>query len=173
MAILAERTSQARRSVFLVPAAELPVSVFRFVDQSPFRNPRHHIPKPFSHRLDIVLGGAPAHCFETRPARGVLEHPFLGEPSRLNIIENLAHARLYTRVNDARTTGIVTIFGSISNRVPHVGDAALVNEVDNELDLVETLEIGHFRCVTGLDQGLVSGKNERRETTAQYRLFAE
>ena len=34
---------------------------------------------------------------------------------------------------------------------------ALVHQIDDQFDLVQALEIGHLRGVTGLDQGLVAG----------------
>ena len=38
---------------------------------------------------------------------------------------------------------------------------------------MQALEVGHFRCVTGFDQGFEAGLHQRRGAAAQHRLLAE
>src|SRR5262249_33638079 len=47
------------------------------------------------------------------------------------------------------------------------------DQIDYELDLVQALEIGHFRRIAGLYQRVKPGLYQRRETSAQHRLLAE
>src|SRR3546814_14535858 len=55
----------------------------------------------------------------------------------------------------------------------HVGDAALIHQIDDQLHLVQALEIGHLGGVAGLDQRLVAGGDQRGEAAAQHNLLAE
>src|SRR3546814_9007552 len=55
----------------------------------------------------------------------------------------------------------------------HVGDAALIHQIDDQLHLVQALEIGHLGGVAGLDQRLVAGGDQRGEAAAQHHLLAE
>ena len=61
----------------------------------------------------------------------------------------------------------------LRDRVVHVGDAALIDQVDDQLDLVQTLEIGHFGLVPGLDQRLEPHADQFDQAAAQHRLLAE
>ena len=61
----------------------------------------------------------------------------------------------------------------LRDRVVHVGDAALVDQVDDQLHLVQALEIGHLRRVAGLDQRLVAGLDQLDQAAAQHGLLAE
>ena len=76
-------------------------------------------------------------------------------------------------VDDPRTTRVIAILGGVRDRVPHVGDAALIDQVDDQLHFVTALEIGHLRRIAGLDQGLESGEDQRGEPAAQHGLLAE
>ena len=69
--------------------------------------------------------------------------------------------------------GQVAVLGRVGDGVPHAGDALLVHEVDDELELVEALEVGRLGLVAGVDQGLEAGLDERGETAAQHDLLAE
>ena len=55
----------------------------------------------------------------------------------------------------------------------HLGDAALVQQVDDQLELVQALEIGDFGLVAGLDQGLEAGGDQLGGAAAQHGLLAE
>src|SRR6202000_2485235 len=54
-----------------------------------------------------------------------------------------------------------------------VGNTALVHEVDYQLDLVQALEIRHFRCVAGFNQYVVARFDQLGHATAQHHLLAE
>src|SRR5690606_39129306 len=57
--------------------------------------------------------------------------------------------------------------------VVHVGDAAFVDQVDDELELVQALEVSHFGRVAGFDQSVETCLDELDRTTAQNGLLAE
>ena len=75
--------------------------------------------------------------------------------------------------DDARTGDIFAIFGGVGDRVIHVGDAAFIDQVDDQLHLVQAFEIGHLRRIARFDQGFESGADQFDQAAAQHRLFAE
>ena len=74
---------------------------------------------------------------------------------------------------DALAARHVAVLGRVADRVAHVGDAALVDQVDDQLHLVQALEVRHLGRVAGLDQRLVAGADELGEAAAEHRLLAE
>ena len=68
---------------------------------------------------------------------------------------------------------VLAVFGGVRDRVVHVGDAALVDQVDDQLDLVKALEIGHLGGVARLDQRLEASPDQFDETAAENHLLAE
>src|SRR5439155_4002607 len=60
-----------------------------------------------------------------------------------------------------------------ADAVAHVIEPALVDQVDDELDLVDALEVRHLRRIAGLDEGLKTGLDERGQSAAEDRLLAE
>src|SRR5690606_435383 len=74
---------------------------------------------------------------------------------------------------DVGAGNVLAILGVVRDRVVHVGNAAFVDQVDNQLKLVQTLEVGHFRGVTCFDQGFEAGLDQLDGTAAQNGLFAE
>ena len=102
-----------------------------------------------------------------------LGHPLGGEAAVLDLVEHLAHLGLHRRVDDPRTAGEVAVLGGVGDRVPHAGDALLVHEVDDQLQLVEALEVGRLGLVARLDERLEAGLHERGEAAAEHDLLAE
>ena len=76
-------------------------------------------------------------------------------------------------VDDARAGDVVAVLGGVGDRPALLGDAALVHEVDDELELVQALEVGDLGLVAGLDQRLEAGLDQLRGTAAEHRLLAE
>ena len=103
----------------------------------------------------------------------VLEDEFLGELAGLDFVQDLLHLGLGLLVDDARAAREVAVLGGVRDRVAHVGDAALVHQVDDQLQLVQALEVGHLRRVAGLDQRFETGLDQCRGAAAQHRLLAE
>src|SRR5690606_33792367 len=52
-------------------------------------------------------------------------------------------------------------------------DAAFVHQVNNQLQLVQTLEVRHFRSVARFGQGFETGFNQLNRATTQNRLLTE
>jgi hypothetical protein len=61
----------------------------------------------------------------------------------------------------------------VGDRVVHVGDAAFIDQVDDQLHFVQALEIGHFRRVTGFHQRFETGADQLDQAAAQNNLLAE
>ena len=75
--------------------------------------------------------------------------------------------------DDAGPAGQVAVLGGVGDRVAHAGDALLVHEVDDELQLVEALEVGRLGLVARLDEGLETGLHQLGEPAAEHDLLAE
>ena len=120
-----------------------------------------------------MLGPAPAHRLEGGLAGLALGDPFAGEAAVLDIVQDPLHLGLGLVGDDPGAAGIVAVFGRVRDRIAHVGEAALVDQVDDQLDLVQALEISHLGRVAGLDQGVVAGRDQRAEAAAEHDLLAE
>ena len=75
--------------------------------------------------------------------------------------------------DDARAARHLAVLRGVGDRVVHRRDAALVDEVDDQLHLVQRLEVRRLGLVAGLDQRLVAVADELDETAAQHDLLAE
>ena len=120
-----------------------------------------------------MRGGRLAAGFQFGLARLVVEHEVLHEAPRLNVLENATHFGLGFLGDDPRTRLDVSVFGGVRDRIAHVGDAAFIEQVDDQLGFVEAFEIGHFGGVSGLDQRFEPGLDEVGDPAAQNRLLAE
>src|SRR5581483_10339481 len=101
---------------------------------------RHHGTKLAAHFFDGLVFGRFAHGEELVASRLVLFDPLPRKLARLNLGENLLHFLTRLIVHDARSASVIAIFGGIGNGVAHVAEAALLNQVDDQLQLVEALE---------------------------------
>ena len=111
---------------------------------------------------------------EVRPAVAVLGDPLLGEGAVLDLARGSVCISARTAcVDDPRAPGQVAVLGGVRDGVAHAGDALLVHEVDDELELVEALEVGRLGLVAGVDQGLEPGLDQRGQAAAQHDLLAE
>ena len=76
-------------------------------------------------------------------------------------------------VIDALAARVVAVLGGVGDREAHAGEALLVHQVDDQLELVQALEVGHLGVVAGLDERLEAGLHERRGAAAEHGLLAE
>ena len=90
--------------------------------------------------------------------------PLPGESAALDVAEHLLHPGAGLVVDDSRAGDEVAVFGRLRDEVEHLGEAAFVHQVDDQLQLVQALEVGDLRLVAGVDQGL-----ESRERPARWR----
>ncbi len=80
---------------------------------------------------------------------------------------------LVSRGDDARAGDIFAILRGVGDGVVHVGDAAFIDQVDDQLHFVQAFEIGHFRGITGFDQGFEAAADQLDQAAAQHDLLAE
>ena len=55
-------------------------------------------------------------------------------------------------VDHPRAGDVVAVLSGVGDRPALLGDAALVHQVNDQLELVQALEVGHLRLVAGLDR---------------------
>ena len=87
--------------------------------------------------LMIGRGTAP-HGVEGGLASATLEDELLREYARLDVAEDLPHPLAHTLVDDARATGKIAVLGGVRDRVAHVRDLALVDQVDDQLHIASS-----------------------------------
>ena len=61
----------------------------------------------------------------------------------------------------------------LRDAVAHVVEAALVEQVDDQLQLVHALEVGHLGLVAGFDERLEARLHQRADAAAEDGLLAE
>ena len=110
---------------------------------------------------------------QRRRAGAILENEVFRVVAALNPRKRITHCLLGGGGDDLRTGDIFAIFGVVRDRVVHVGDAAFVNQIHDQLHFVQALEVRHLGRVTCLDQRLIAGLDQFDQTAAKYRLFAE
>ena len=118
-------------------------------------------------------GARPRACRMARKLGAVglvLEHPLARElaasGSRARIFF-ISASRLV--VDDPRPARVVAVLRGVGDRVAHVGEPALVEQVDDQLHLVHALEVGDLGLVAGLDQRLEGGLDQVRDAAAERR----
>src|SRR5436190_6885140 len=135
--------------------------------------PRHHRAEPRADLLDLGPPGLLAHLLEVREAVLGLSDPLLRELAALDLVQDAAHLRAGLLVDDARSARVVAVLRGVGDGVPHPAHPALVEEVDDELELVETLEVRDLRLVAGRDERVEARGDQRRRSSAQDGLLAE
>ncbi len=91
----------------------------------------------------------------------------------LDLAEDLLHLGPDVVVDDARAARVVAVLGRVGDREAHALQALLVHQVDDQLELVQALEVGHLGVVARLDERLEAGLDERRGAAAEHGLLAE
>src|SRR5215217_2882893 len=135
--------------------------------------PRHHLAQTPSHVLEPSRPRLAAKSLELREAGVGLGDPFLGELSALDLVQDPAHLLARRVVHHARPARVVTVFGGVADRVPHPAHAALVHEVDDQLELVEALEVRDLGLVARGHERVEPALDERRRPAAENDLLAE
>ena len=125
--------------------------VLGFINQGLFGNPGHHgaqLGADFFNRMRVIQATG---RLEAGLVDLVFQHPVTGEFARLNVMQNALHFRLGFVGDDARAGDIFAIFRRVGDLVVHVGDAAFIDQINDQLHFVQAFEIGHFRCIPGFD----------------------
>ena len=149
------------------------VSVFVLVDQLVLLQPRHHRPQPAPDLFDgmglhLLLA---THC---RPDGSPdSPAPTLLRTGLLNFAQDLLHFLFCLFGHYPRTASDITILGRRADGIPHIGNAALIDQVHDQFYFMQALEIGHFRGIAGFHERFVPGLDERREPATEHDLLAE
>ncbi len=109
-----------------------------------------------------MIGLTLAHGVEERPTRLVLQDPRPGIRPILNVLQHLPHGGPGLFGDDLGATGVIAMLGRVADRVAHVAQPALLDQVHDELHLVQALEVGNLRLVASLDQRLKASLDEGR-----------
>ena len=123
--------------------------------------------------LDRMLGIQATTSRHGRIVAATFLNEHLGVLTGLDTLQCIAHGFTGLLVDDLRAGDILTILRVVGDGVVHVGDAAFVHQVNNQLELVQTLEVGHFRRITGFGQCFETGLDQLNRTTTQHRLLTE
>src|ERR1700756_4718972 len=134
---------------------------------------RHHGAQAGAELLDGILLFGFALGEEIDAAIFVFLNPFLGETSVFDFGEELLHGFAGFVSDDARACGVVAVFGGVADGIAHVAEAATVDEIDDELQFVETFEVSDFGLIAGFGEGFESSFDERADAAAEDGLFAE
>src|SRR6266849_736212 len=110
-------------------------SILRSVDKTVPFYPGHHFAQPRADLLDRQLRGHAPTAEEHRRPRAVFQHELLGVLARLDAREHPAHALARVLVDDLWTGDVLAVLGVVRDRVVHGADAALVLQVDDQLEL--------------------------------------
>jgi len=120
-----------------------------------------------------MIGRFFAQLGEMRTAAFVFVDPFLGEFAGLDVLQNLLHRLAHLGSDHSFAPRQVTVFRRVADRITHVGQAAFVNQVDDQLDFMDAFKISHLRRITRVDQSIVTGLDQRAKPAAQNRLLAK
>src|SRR3984957_4922379 len=82
-----------------------------------------------------------------------LGDPLAGELALLDLAEDFLHFPLRRLVHDPRSAGEVAVLGGLGDEAVHLGESALVQQIDDELELVQTFVVRDRGLVAGLHQG--------------------
>src|SRR5690606_18325844 len=132
---------------------------------------RHQLAQLGTHLLDLMgpVGGT-LLVEERRPLAG-LGHPLVGEGTRLDLAEDLLHRLAGLVGDDPAAPGVVPVLSGVGHRVPHPRKTALVEKVDDELELVERLEVRRLGLIARFDEGLERGLDQLGDTAAEDDLL--
>src|SRR5262249_14093608 len=108
-----------------------------------------------------------------RTVRLVFKYPLFGELALLNFTQDLLHFQFRLLRHYARTPGNITILGRSTDRIPHIGNATLVDQIHDQFYFVQALEISHLRGVAGFYERLIPGLNEGCKASTEHNLFPE
>src|SRR5713101_410447 len=138
-----------------------------------FLQPRHHAAQVRSDRFDLMTLLSLAQGGEILAPSLVLVDPFARKRAGLNVGKNLLHRSASFVTHNFRSTGQVAILSCVRDRVAHPVQAALVNEIDNQLHFMNALKVRDLRLITGLDQRFKTFLHQRGQSAAEHGLLTE
>src|SRR5437763_2027521 len=114
-----------------------------------------------------------AQLRELRPAGLVVGEELPRERAAPDLGEDLAQPLLHALVHDAWPAREIAVLRDVGDRVAHVLVAALVEQVDDQLQLVQALVVRDLRLVARLDEHVEAGLDERGHAAAEDGLLPE
>src|SRR5262245_16511903 len=129
--------------------------------------------QPRADLLEQRLGERAAVVVEHRLAAVHLRDPVARERAVADAPEHRAHVLAHVLVDDARAHGVGTVLGGVGDRVVHPLDAALPDQIDDPLQLVQALVVGDLRLVAGLDERFEAESDQLGDAAAEHGLLAE
>src|SRR5438045_2261872 len=122
------------------------------IHQAVLANPGHHFAQARADLLDRQLRGHAPLAEQPGRAGAVLEHELLRVLAVLDAVQRLLHALTHAGVDDFRPGDVLAVLGIVRDRVVHRADAALVHEIDDQLQLVQAFEVRHLRRIARFHQ---------------------
>ena len=99
---------------------------------------------------------------------GHVKQEVLSKGTVLNVRENLLHSFSGFIGNDLRAGDIVAVLSGVGDGVAHSGEAALIDEVDDELHLMDALEVSVSRVVASFAEGVKTSLHLAPPMAAAY-----
>src|SRR5690606_29551730 len=149
------------------------ILVLALIHQLVGGDPGHHGAQLRTDLFDLGFGIDAATRDERRGTGGIFQNEALGVFTGLDVLEALAHGSAGLVGHDARAGHVLAILRVVGDGVVHVGNAAFVDQVHDQLELVQALEVGHFRRVAGFRQRIETGLDQFDGTAAQNGLLTE
>src|SRR3954454_4022646 len=135
--------------------------------------PGHHLAQLPSHLLELGRLRVLPKSEELRETGLGLGDPLLREGTVLDLRQDLLHLLARVRVDHPRAALVVAPLRRVRDAVAHPGQAALVDQVDDQLELVHTFEVRDLGLIAGRHQRLEPVADQLGDPTAQHRLLTE
>src|SRR5216684_1323711 len=140
-------------------------------DTSGLLQPRHPFAQFNANLLDRVLEILVEQTLIFLTAPTIFGDPLAGEFTAPDLLQNGTHHAFGAGIDDPGAAREIAIFGSLADELMHFRQAALMEQIDDELELMQALVIGDFGLIAGLDQGFETLDDEFRGAAAEYRLL--
>src|SRR3989304_2262099 len=138
-----------------------------------FLEPGHHLAQVLAHLFNFLVLFHALYRVKYGTARLVLQNPLTGKGAVLNLSENLAHLFSGLLGDDSRAAGEIAVLGRVTDGITHIGQAAFIYQVDNQLHFVQAFEIGDFRLIPSLHKRIEAGLNQFTDAAAEHGLLTE
>src|SRR5256886_5809697 len=135
--------------------------------------PGHARPQRRTDLLDLPIDVLTEEPLVVGAAGRVFADPLARELAALHFLEHLAHLVLHALIHDAGSAGEIAVLGGLADELMHLGEPALVQQVDDQLQLVQALVVGDLGLIARLHEGLEALHHELGGAAAQHRLLAE
>src|SRR5271170_2374797 len=127
---------------------------------------RHHGAQLRADFLNRLILRRFTHVEELLPSGAVLGQPRACKFAALDLVQDLFHFLACLFVDDPWPARIVAVLGRIRDGVAHITEAAFINEVNDQLELVQTLEVRYLRRITRFRESLEARANQLADAAA-------